>query len=193
MRVLGEMIRTPIWVVIPVWHTAQGPLCWCNARLPRNLVKPCAGNEEVDRCPDSEFVLIRLRVRVWEFSRDGYPYRCTLLCYKPAFARSPRVIRHPCGPGPTGWRGSNFSLVCDGPVHGWIRECTLKLDSRPCMPQDASQLAVPEHRWRSSSPDCGLGMEKTQREFSPLLSFVPHGFRIQRVEQSLSMDLICER
>ena len=75
LRVFRKMICAPIWVVIPVRHTAQGPLCGHRARLPRHLVEPCAGNEEVYRCPDGKIILIRLCVRVWWFSRDGWQLR----------------------------------------------------------------------------------------------------------------------
>ena len=192
LRVFRKMICTPIWVVIPVRHTAQGPLCGYRVRLPRHLVEPCAGNEEVYRCPDGKIILIRLCVRVWEFSRDGYPYRCTLLCHKPAFARSLRVIRHQCGSGPTDWGRSSFSLVCDGPGRGWIQEGAVKVDGCPCMLQDASQLAVLEYRWRGRAVRV-LGVEKIPRKFVPLLSFVPRGFLIQWVVQSLSVDLVRKR
>ena len=67
----------PIRVFIPIWYTAKGPLCRYNARLPCNLVEACTGNKEVHWCPGGKVILICLCIRMWLFSRGGYPYRCT--------------------------------------------------------------------------------------------------------------------
>ena len=77
MQVFREMVCAPIRVFIPIWYTAKGPLCRYNARLPCNLVEACTGNEEVHWCPGGKVILICLCIRMWLFSRGGYPYRCT--------------------------------------------------------------------------------------------------------------------